>query len=159
MLLKQQRTHGRGLLPTCPIGPRLVRHFLVLDILGPGPAHHGLEPGLASLRAGLDHLQVSLGLGLGHHGLDCGICWRTQLGICQGLYQRILPHLQGCGCLRGHCHAQTCQGFCWDRIRNLLFCKTFYMENYPSILLRIFSSRIRQGAPSTQTTHTGLIKG
>jgi hypothetical protein len=37
----------------------------VPDLLGPGLAHHRLEPGLASLKAGLDHLRVGLGPGLG----------------------------------------------------------------------------------------------
>ena len=59
-----------GLLPTCLVGPRHVRHFLVLDLIGPGLAHHRLEPGLASLRAGLDHLRVGL-----------GIDWWLQLGL------------------------------------------------------------------------------
>ena len=73
------------------------------DLLGPGLAHHRLEPGLASLRVGLDHLWVDLGPGLGHlrndlghlrdglgpdldhHELDPGICWWTQLRVRWGL--------------------------------------------------------------------------
>ena len=67
-------------VPTCLVGPGLVRHSLVPDLLRPALAHHGLEPGLASLRASLDHLRVGLGPGLDHHGLDPGIYWRFQLG-------------------------------------------------------------------------------
>jgi hypothetical protein len=108
MLLKQLEleTHGMVYIPTCLVGPGLVWHSLVPDLLGPGLAHHGLEPGLASLRASLDHLSVGLGPGLDHHGLDLRIYWRFQLGVRRGLYQRVLPHLQGFQCLGGCCHPQ-----------------------------------------------------
>ncbi len=72
MLQKQLETHGMVDVPTCLVAPQLVWHSSVPDLLGPGLAHHGLEPGLASLRASLDHLRVGLGPGLDHHGLDPG---------------------------------------------------------------------------------------
>ena len=78
MLLKQLETLGMVHVPTCLVGPGLVRHSLVPDLLGPALAHHGLELGLASLRASLDHLRVGL-----------GINWRFQLGVRRGLYQRV----------------------------------------------------------------------
>jgi len=81
MLLKQLETHGMVYVPTSLVSPGLVRHSLVPDLLGPALAHHGLELGLAFLRASLDHLRVGLGPGLDHHGLDPGIYWRFQLGI------------------------------------------------------------------------------
>ncbi len=69
MLLKQLVTLGMKHVPTCLVGPGLVRHSLVPDLLGPALAHHGLEHSLASLWASLDHLRVGL-----------GIDWRLQLG-------------------------------------------------------------------------------
>jgi hypothetical protein len=99
MLQKQLETHGLVYIPTCLVGPGFVWHSLLPDLLGPCLAHHGLEPGLASLRASLDHLRVGLGPGLDHHGLDPGIYWRFQLGVCRGLYHSVLPHLQGFQCL------------------------------------------------------------
>ena len=92
---------ARDYVPTCLVGPGFVWHSLLRDLLGPGLAHHGLEPGLASLRASLDHLRVGLGPGLDHHGFDPGIYWRFQLGVRRGLYQRVLSHLQGFQCLWG----------------------------------------------------------
>jgi hypothetical protein len=73
MLLKQLETLGMVYIPTCLVGPGLVRHSLVPDLLGHALAHHGLEPGLASLRVSLDHLRVGLawtimGLTLGSIG-------------------------------------------------------------------------------------------
>jgi hypothetical protein len=62
MLLKQLVTLGMVHVPTCLVGPGLVRHSLVPDLLRPALAHHGLEPGLASLWASLDHLRVDLGM-------------------------------------------------------------------------------------------------
>ncbi len=76
MLLKQLETLGMVHIQTCLVGPGLVRYSLVPDLLGPALAHHGLELGLAFLRAGLDHVSVGLGPGLDHHGLDPGIYWR-----------------------------------------------------------------------------------
>jgi hypothetical protein len=70
MLLKQLETLGMVHVPTCLVGPGLVWHYIVSDLLGPGLAHHGLELGLASLRASLDHLRVGLGIEL-----------RLQLGV------------------------------------------------------------------------------
>jgi hypothetical protein len=87
MLQKQLETHGMVYIPTCLVGLGLVWHSLVPDLLGHGLAHHGLEPGLASLRASLDHLRVGLGPGRDHHGLDPRIYWWFQLGVCRGLYQ------------------------------------------------------------------------
>jgi len=93
MLLKQLETLGMVHMvdvPTCLGGPGLVRHSMVPDLLGPALAHHGLELGLASLRASLDHLRI------GHLGLVLGIDWQLQLGIRRGLF-----HFQ---CLGGRCH-------------------------------------------------------
>jgi hypothetical protein len=70
MLLKQLETLGIVYVPTCLVGQGLVWHSMVPDLLGPGLAHHRLELGLASLRAGLDHLRVGL-----------GIDWWLQLGL------------------------------------------------------------------------------
>ena len=70
MLLKQLETLGMVHVPTCLGGPGLVWHSMVPDLPGPALAHHGLELGLASLRASLDHLRVGL-----------GIDWRLQLGV------------------------------------------------------------------------------
>ncbi len=47
MLLKQLETLGMVHVPTCLVGPGLVRHSLVPALLGPALAHHGLELGLA----------------------------------------------------------------------------------------------------------------
>jgi hypothetical protein len=88
MLQKQLETHGMVYVPTCIVGPRLVWHSSVPDLLGPGLAHHRIEPGLAFLRASLEHLRVGLGPGLDHHGLDPGIYWQLQLGVRRGLYQK-----------------------------------------------------------------------
>jgi hypothetical protein len=103
MLLKQLETLGVVHVPTCLVGLGLVRHSLVPDLLGPALAHHGLELGLAFLRASLDHLRI------GHLGLVLGINWRLQLGICRGLYQRVFPHHQGFQCLGGRYHPLPCQ--------------------------------------------------
>jgi hypothetical protein len=100
----------------------------------------------------------SLGPGLDHHELDPGIYWRLQLGVRRGLYQRVLPYLQGFQCLGGCCHPQTCRGFCWDQIQNS-FCENFTWELELSILPLIFSCRTLSGALSNQTKQTGSIKG
>jgi len=70
MLLKQLVTIGMVYIPTCLVGPGLVWHSIVPHLLGSALAHHGLELGLASLRASLDHLRVGL-----------GIDWRLKLGV------------------------------------------------------------------------------
>jgi hypothetical protein len=117
--VKQLETLGMVHVPTCLVGPGLVQHSLVPDLLGPVLAHHGLELGLAFLRASLDHLRLD------HLGLVLGINWRLQLGIRRVLYQRVLPHHQGFQCLGGLCHPLPCHCCCLDQIQNA-FCKILH---------------------------------
>ena len=79
MLLKQLETLGMVHTPTCLVGSGLARHSLVPDLLGPALAHHGLELGLASLRA-LDHLRVALVLAWTIMGLTLGSIGGSNLG-------------------------------------------------------------------------------
>jgi hypothetical protein len=153
MLLKQLETLGMVHVPTCLVGPGLVQHSLVPDLLGPALAHHGLELGLAFLRASHDHLRI------GHLGLVLGIDWRLQLGIRRGLYQRVFPHHQGFQCLGGHCHPLPCQYCCLDQ--NSKFILQNFIQNLKLSILRLplIVSQTLPGAPSNQTEQTGSIKG
>jgi len=80
MLLKQLETLGMVHVPTCLVGPGLVRHSLVPDLLKPALAHHGLEPGLASLRASLAHQGSALVLAWTITGLTLGSIGGSNLG-------------------------------------------------------------------------------
>jgi len=126
----QLRTSGMEHVPTCLVGSGLVRHSLLPDLLEPALAHHGLEPGLASLWASLDHLRVALGPDPDQRGLDPGIYWRLQLGIRRGLYQRVLHHPQSFPCLVGRCHPPPCRCFRLDQIQNSFCEKCYTTINY-----------------------------
>jgi hypothetical protein len=125
MLLKQLETLGMVHVPTCLVGPGLVRHSLVPDLLGPALAHHGLELGLASLRAILDHLRVGLGPGLDHHGLDPGICWRSNLGSAGDFIKESSCTSKAVNVLGVIAISQTCRCFQGDQIQNS-FCENLH---------------------------------
>jgi len=155
MLLNQLETLGMVHMvhiPTCLGGLGLVRHSMVPDLLRPARTHHGLELGLASLRASLDHRRI------GHLGLVLGIDWRLQLGIRRGLFQRVLPHHQGFHCLGGCCHPYPCRCFCGIRFQNSFF-RNFTRKLDLSILPLISSCQTLPGVLSNQTKQTGSIIG
>jgi hypothetical protein len=153
----QLETLGMVYVPTCLVGPGLVRHSLVPDLLGPALAHHGLEPGIASLRASLDHLRVGLGPCLDHHGLDPGIYWRFQRRVCRGLYQRVLPHLQGFQCLGGCCHPADLLMFSRGSNSKLILRK--FTRKLIYLAADLFLPNSPRSSLSTQTIQTESING